>query len=161
MKRAAAKKAGSKGPDAIVLLKDDHRTVSRMFARYDKLGDSAHAAKLKLARTICKELKVHTRIEEEIFYSAIEKVLPQDKDLLDEAEVEHEGAKKLIAELDRMKPGDDLFDSKVTVLAEYIKHHVKEEHEEMFPKARKTDLDLRALGMRMAARKRVLAKRKR
>ncbi|MEO5677060.1 MAG: hemerythrin domain-containing protein, partial [Usitatibacter sp.] len=69
--------------------------------------------------------------------------------------------KKLIAELDRMKPGDDLFDAKVTVLAEYIKHHVKEEHEEMFPKARKTDLDLRALGMRMAARKRVLAKRKR
>ena len=161
MKRAAAKKAGSKGPDAIVLLKDDHRTVSRMFARYDKLGDSAHAAKLKLARTICKELKVHTRIEEEIFYPAVEKVLPQEKDLLDEAEIEHEGAKKLIAELDRMKPGDDLFDAKVTVLAEYIKHHVKEEHEEMFPTARKTDLDLRALGMRMAARKRVLAKRQR
>ncbi|MDQ3026503.1 MAG: hemerythrin domain-containing protein [Pseudomonadota bacterium] len=161
MKKAAAKKAGSKGPDAIVLLKDDHRTVSQMFARYDKLGDSAHAAKLKLARTVCKELKVHTRIEEEIFYPAIEKVLPKEKDLLDEAAVEHEGAKKLIAELDRMKPGEDLFDAKVKVLAEYIKHHVKEEHEEMFPKVRKTDLDLRALGMRMAARKRVLAKRKR
>ncbi len=161
MKKAAAKKARPKGPDAIALLKDDHRKVSKMFASYDKLGDAALATKLRLARTLCKELKVHTRIEEEIFYPAVEKALPKEKDLLDEAEVEHEGAKRLIAELDRMKPGQDLFDAKVTVLAEYIKHHVKEEHEDMFPKVRKTDLDLRALGARMAARKATLAKRKR
>ena len=107
MTKAAARKASPKGPDAIALLKDDHRTVSKMFERYDKLGDGAHAAKLRLSRTICKELKVHTRIEEEIFYPAIEKVLPKEKDLLDEAEVEHEGAQRLIAELDRMKPGQD------------------------------------------------------
>lgn len=99
---------------------------------FESEGDGAKAKKLKLARTICNELKVHTQIEEEIFYPAVAAVLPKEKDLLDEAEVEHQGAKRLIAELDAMQPDDDLFDAKVKVLSEYIKHHVKEEHTEMF-----------------------------
>ena len=146
-------------PDAITLLKADHAAVSKMFAEYDKLGDKAHAKKLKLARKICSELKIHTQIEEEIFYPATRAALPKEDDLLDEAQVEHDGAKDLIMQLDNMEPGDDLFDAKVTVLSEYIKHHVKEEHEEMFPKVRKkTDLDLKELGMRLAFRKAELAK---
>jgi len=157
MKKAPAKKA-TKAPDAIALLRDDHAAVSKLFEQYDKLGDRALAKKEKLARTICNELKVHTQIEEEIFYPAVEAVLPKEQDLLDEAQVEHDGAKGLIAQIDGMKPGDDLFDAKVKVLREYIKHHVKEEHEEMFPKVRKTKLDLHELGMRLAFRKAELKK---
>jgi phosphoglycolate phosphatase-like HAD superfamily hydrolase len=84
-------------------------------------------------------------------------VLPKEKDLLDEAQVEHDGAKQLIAQIEVMLPGDDLYDAKVQVLSEYIKHHVKEEHTEMFPKVKKTKLDLRELGMRLAFRKNELA----
>jgi hemerythrin-like domain-containing protein len=161
MKKSKAKSAahGPKAPDAIALLKDDHKTVSGLFAQFDKLvGKSGGAKKLKLARKICRELKVHTQIEEEIFYPAVNAVLPKEQDLLDEAQVEHDGAKSLIKQLDSMEPGDDRFDAKVTVLAEYIKHHVKEEHEDMFPKVRKTKLDLRELGMRLAFRKTELAR---
>ena len=156
-KKRAARKSTT-APDAIALLKDDHAKVSAMFKQYDKLGDKAYATKLELARRICKELKVHTQVEEEIFYPATRAALPKQGDLLDEAQVEHDGAKDLIRQLDAMKPEDDFFDAKVTVLGEYIKHHVKEEHEEMFPKVRKTKLDLRELGMRMAFRKQELTK---
>jgi hemerythrin-like domain-containing protein len=145
-------------PDAITLLKDDHAKVSKMFEQYDKLGDKALAKKEALSKKICKELKIHTQIEEEIFYPATREALPKEDDLLDEAQVEHDGAKGLIAQLESMKPGDDLYDAKVTVLSEYIKHHVKEEQEDMFPKVRKTKLDLKELGMRMAFRKAELAK---
>ena len=148
-------------PDAIALLKADHKMVSDLFAQYEKLGDKAKVAKLKLARKICAELKVHTTIEEEILYPAARAFLPKQDDLLDEAQVEHNGAKQLIAELDAMQPDDDLFDAKIKVLSEYIKHHVKEEHEEMFPKVRKTDLDLKEIGMRLAFRKAELAKQAR
>jgi hemerythrin-like domain-containing protein len=158
MKKPAGKSGTTTAPDAIALLKADHAAVTALFEQFDKAGDKAAAKKLKLARTICNELKVHTQIEEEIFYPAVLAVLPKEKDLMDEAEVEHEGAKKLIAEIDAMQPGDDLFDAKVTVLSEYIKHHVKEEHTEMFPKVRKTKLDLREVGMRLAFRKAELKK---
>ena len=140
-------------PDAIALLKEDHATVTALFEQFEKAGKGAKEKKLKLARTICNELKVHAQIEEEIFYPAVRAVLPKEKDLLDEADVEHQGAKRLIAELDAMQPDDDLFDAKVTVLSEYIKHHVKEEHTEMFPKVKKSKIDLRELGMRLAFRK--------
>jgi hemerythrin-like domain-containing protein len=156
-KKPAARQSPN-APDAIALLKEDHKKVSAMFAQYDKLGDKAHAGKLALARKICKELRIHTQIEEEIFYPATRAVLPKEDDLLDEAQVEHDSAKELIRQLDAMQPGDDLFDAKVTVLGEQIKHHVKEEHEDMFPKVRKTKLDLRELGMRLAFRKEELAK---
>jgi len=156
-KKKSPRKATT-APDAIALLKEDHAKVSKMFEQYDKLGDKAQAKKLELCRKICTELKIHTAIEEEIFYPATREALPKEDDLLDEAQVEHDGAKKLIAELDAMEPGDDLFDAKVTVLGEYIKHHVKEEHTEMFPKVRKTKLDLKELGMRLKFRKEELAK---
>jgi hemerythrin superfamily protein len=148
-------------PDAIALLKEDHATVTALFKQFEKAGDGAKEKKLKLARTICNELKAHTQIEEEIFYPAVRAVLPKEKDLLDEADVEHQGAKRLIAELDAMQPDDDLFEAKVTVLSEYIKHHVKEEHTEMFPKVKKSKLDLRELGMRLAFRKGELAQQMR
>ena len=93
-------------PDAITLLKEDHAKVSKMFEQYDKLGDKAQAKKLELCRKICTELKIHTQIEEEIFYPATRAALPKEDDLLDEAQVEHDGAKKLIAELDGIyRPG--------------------------------------------------------
>ena len=156
-KKKPARKSPN-APDAITLLKDDHAKVAAMFKQYDKLGDKANAKKLELARRICTELKLHVRIEEEIFYPATRAALPKEDDLLDEAQVEHDGAKDLIKQLDAMKPEDDLFDAKATVLGEYIKHHVKEEHTEMFPKVRKSKLDLKELGMRMAFRKGELAK---
>jgi len=156
-KRTAARKLPT-APDAIALLKADHAKVTTMFQQYDKLSDRAQAKKGELCRRICNELKVHTQIEEEIFYPATRAALPKEDDLLDEAKVEHDGAKQLIAQLEAMEPGEDLYDAKVTVLGEYVKHHVKEEQNEMFPKVRKTKLDLRELGMRMAFRKEELMK---
>ena len=155
-KRPAARKTTT-APDAIALLKADHAKVTAMFQQYDKLTDRAQAKKLDLARRICNELKIHTRIEEEIFYPAVRAALPKEDDLLDEAKIEHDGAKDLIRQIEAMQPGDDLFDAKVTVLGEYVKHHVKEEQNEMFPKVRKTKLDLREIGMRLAFRKEELA----
>jgi len=143
--RAAAKPA-----DAIKLLKDDHREVKGWFRDYEKLEEDAE--KQALADRICLALTVHTQIEEEIFYPAARGEIDDD-DLLDEAEVEHASAKQLIAEIQGMKAGDRLFDAKVTVLGEYVDHHVEEEESEMFPESRDSDLDLKALGIQMAARK--------
>jgi hypothetical protein len=147
------------GPDAIVMLRDDHKRVSGMFAQYQKLIDKGTtAAKQALARQICGELKIHTTLEEEIFYPAARAALGEKgDDLLDEATVEHASAKSLIAQLVLASAGDDLFDAKVTVLGEYIKHHVKEEQEEMFPKCRKARIDVKSIGAEMAARKKQLA----
>lgn len=111
-----------------------------------------------IAEQICRELTVHTQIEEEIFYPAARGVLRQE-DLIDEATVEHQSAKDLIAQIESGNPGDDLFDAKVKVLGEYIKHHVKEEQNEMFPQVKKTRLDLRALGEQLQARKAELMQR--
>lgn len=132
------------------MLKADHQLVQGLFDKYEKTRSEDRKA--ALAGQICNELTVHTTIEEEIFYPAAREVL-RDDDLLDEATVEHQGAKDLIAQIESGKPSDDLFDAKVKVLGEYIKHHVKEEHTEMFPQVRKTKLDLRELGERMQARK--------
>ncbi|VWX54053.1 hemerythrin domain-containing protein [Novosphingobium sp. 9U] len=143
--RAAAKPA-----DAIKLLKDDHREVQKWFKDYDKLEDDT--AKQELADRICLALTIHTQIEEEIYYPAAREAIDDD-DLLDEAEVEHASAKQLIAEIQSMKAGDRLFDAKVTVLGEYVNHHVEEEESEMFPESRDSDLDLKALGVQLAERK--------
>lgn len=145
MARAAAKPV-----DAIKLLKDDHKEVKGWFKNYESLEDDAE--KQALADKICLALTVHTQIEEEIYYPATREAIDDD-DLLDEAEVEHAGAKELIAQLQAMKVGDRLFDAKVTVLGEYVAHHVVEEESEMFPESRDSDLDLKALGAQMAARK--------
>jgi hemerythrin superfamily protein len=135
---------------AIALLKKDHREVEGYFEEYEELEDDN--AKAKLAEKICTALKVHTQIEEEIFYPQGRKATG-DNDLLDEALVEHAGAKHLIAEIESMKVGDDLYDAKITVLGEQVKHHVKEEEEELFPEIEDSKMDVVAAGKQMAARK--------
>ncbi|MBI2768039.1 MAG: hemerythrin domain-containing protein [Burkholderiales bacterium] len=143
-----------KPQDATELLDADHKAVKAMFEDYKKLaGNDAAAPRRKaLADQICMELTVHTKIEEEIFYPPVREAI-RDDDLLDEAEVEHAGAKDLIAQILSMQADDELFDAKVTVLGEYIDHHVKEEREEMFPKVRKSGLDLVTLGEALRIRK--------
>ena len=148
--RKTASKKSARPADAIALLKADHQKVSGLFEQYEKTRSEDR--KGKLADQICQELTVHAQIEEEIFYPAAREVL-RDQDLLDEATVEHQGAKDLIAQIEAGSPGDDLFDAKVTVLGEYVKHHVKEEQNELFPKVRKTKLDLKMLGEQLQARK--------
>lgn len=141
--------------DAIALLKADHRKVEELFERYE--GTSGSAAKKKLAHQICVELKVHTAIEEEIFYPAFKGKI--ENDTLDEAYVEHDGAKILINDIEAGSPGDDFYDAKVKVLSEEILHHVHEEEmrgEGMFAQCRKTDVDLVALRDAMLARKQEL-----
>jgi hemerythrin superfamily protein len=115
------------------------------------------ATKKKVADQICNALTLHATIEEEIFYPALRQASKEAADLLDEALVEHAGAKDLIAQLQQMDPEDDLYDAKVKVLGEQIDHHVGEEEGEMFPKAKKAGLDLVALGNEMAMRKDELA----
>ncbi|MDB5753627.1 MAG: hemerythrin [Massilia sp.] len=142
----------TKPKDAIALLSADHREVKAMFEQYKGLGGRARASKKKLADQICNALTVHATIEEEIFYPALRAASKEAADLLDEALVEHAGAKDLIAQLQEMDPEDDLYDAKVKVLGEQIDHHVEEEEGEMFPKAKKASLDLAALGDEMAMR---------
>jgi hypothetical protein len=137
-------------PDAIALLVADHDEVDQYFDLYEGLTDDSE--KKALADAICLALKVHTQIEEELFYPpAREKT--GDFDLLDEAVVEHMGAKNLIAEIEAMLPGQPLYDAKVKVLGEQVRHHVKEEEEELFPEVQETDIDLKALGAKLADRK--------
>jgi hemerythrin superfamily protein len=138
--------------DAIKLLKDDHKEVKGWFAAFDKTEDDTK--KQELADQICEALTVHAQIEEEIFYPAAYEALDQDgDDMLDEAEVEHATAKALIAQIKASKVGEPLFDAKVTVLGEYINHHVEEEEGELFPECRSSSMDLKGLGTQMAARK--------
>ena len=147
--------ASTKAQDAIALLKEDHRAVEKLFKDFeDAKGDGR---KQKLAQRICLELTVHTMIEEEIFYPACEGKIEEDK--LKEAYVEHDAAKLLIAEIEAGEgQSDDFFEAKVQVLSEQIEHHVEEEEKELFPEARKAEIDLDALGEQLAARKRELLK---
>jgi hemerythrin superfamily protein len=147
----------AKSMNAIQLLKQDHAEVKELFDRFEKLGDDgAQAEKEDIVRDACAKLTVHSTIEEEIFYPAAREAKDADA-LLNEAEVEHGTAKELIAKLDAMSADDAMFDANFTVLSEYIKHHVKEEEGELFPKVQKSDLDLDALGEEMAERKEELA----
>lgn len=147
-----ASSAEKRPADAIKLLKADHREVKGWFADFDKTDDDAK--KQELADKICQALTVHAQIEEEIFYPAAYDALDEDgDDMLDEAEVEHASAKELIAQITASKVGDPLFDAKVTVLGEYIDHHVEEEEGELFPECRASDMDLKALGAKLAERK--------
>jgi hypothetical protein len=142
--------------DAIALLTDDHREVSDMFEQFENLSDRAKVSKQKLTEKICTALIAHTTIEEEIFYPAVREAVKDSEDMVDEAVVEHASAKDLIKQLQEMDPDDDLYDAKVKVLGEQVEHHVKEEEEEMFEKARNSGLDLVALGQEMAQRKQEL-----
>jgi hypothetical protein len=151
-KASSARKVKSTQPktmDAIAVLKADHKLVDGMFKEFE--AAKSETQKRSLTSKIIAALKVHTQIEEEIFYPACRGEI--DDDMLDEAKVEHNSAKQLIAEIEVMQPGEELYDAKVTVLGEYIRHHVKEEEQEMFPQARKADLDLKMLGEQLSARK--------
>ena len=149
------KKTSSTHSDAIALLKADHRQVEAWFSEFQK--SKSASKKQQLASKICEALIVHTTIEEEIFYPAFLEATA-DKDIHHEAVVEHDGAKKLIEQIQGMSPEDDYFDAKVTVLSEMIKHHVKEEEKPagMFAEAKKSDMDLGALGDQLRSRKQEL-----
>ncbi|WP_233410744.1 hemerythrin domain-containing protein [Rugamonas violacea] len=141
------------GVDAITLLMQDHENVRALFEKFQGLSDRAKVSKKKLAEQICLELIKHATAEEELFYPAVREASDDNQDLIDEAVVEHAAAKELISEILAMEPGDELYDAKVKVLSEQIEHHVQEEENDMFPKARKAKLDLAALGEAIAERK--------
>ena len=149
-KSVAPSKAKPAPKDAIALLKADHEAVSQLFAEYEKIRSVSN--KKALVAEICTALSVHAQVEEEIFYPAVKTAL-KDKLLVPEATVEHAGVKDLIAQLEGVEPDGEMYDAKVKVLSEYVKHHVKEEQNEMFAKAKTTSLDMVELGARMAARK--------
>ena len=136
--------------DAIALLKADHKEVSELFDEYEK--SRAAPRKKALVAEICTALSVHAQIEEEIFYPAVKTAL-EDKMLVPEAMVEHAGVKDLIAQLEGVEPDGEMYDAKVKVLSEYVKHHVKEEETEMFPKAKSSSADMAELGAQLVARK--------
>jgi hemerythrin superfamily protein len=143
--------------DAIGMLIADHKRVASLFADFKRLTDEGRdKEKASVVEKICQELTVHTQLEEELFYPAVRKAT-NDEDQMDEALVEHAGAKQLIAQLQGADPGDDFYDARVTVLAEQIDHHVEEEEGSMFPKARFSRLDTAKLGAVMLARKKELA----
>ena len=144
--------------NAITLLLKDHQKVKQAFAQYEELGPYAFVHKKKLADQICAELTLHTQLEEEIIYPAFREKLSDEKDLLNEAKVEHDSAKVLIKEIQQMQADEELFDAKVKVLSEYIEHHVKEEEDEMFPLLQKSDVDLALLGEKLFQRKQQLNK---
>jgi hypothetical protein len=150
-KTRRTRRTGRRDPLAVRLLKKDHREVEGWFDEYEQLEEEQE--KLELFNRIALALKVHTRIEEEILYPA-ERGEVED-DLLDEAYVEHDSAKKMIAEIEAMKPSDEFYDAKVKVLGEYVKHHVKEEEQPggFFAQAKRGDEDLDAMGERLKARK--------
>ena len=152
--KSSRKNTKSRNPDAIALLKNDHAEVTALFEKFEKgqkrLQD---AQKKQLAQKICKMLTVHTRIEEEIFYPACREQVEDAESLLAEAKVEHQSAKELIAQIQDGSPGGEEYDAQVIVLGEYVRHHVKEEQNELFPKARKSGMDLKALGQELAERK--------
>jgi hemerythrin superfamily protein len=150
--RTQSKAAKPRKPamSAIDLLEQDHREVEGYFDEFEKAKDDL--AKNDLAQKICMALTVHAQIEEEIFYPHAREAIDDD-DLLDEALVEHDGAKKLIAEIKEMEAGEDLFDAKVKVLGEMIRHHVEEEEDELFPEVEKSEMDMEAVSEQLAQRR--------
>lgn len=152
-KKTTKASSATKAPEAIALLKADHQLVNELFSEYEKLR--AAGKKKELVSKICTELSVHAQIEEEIFYPAVKRAL-KDKELVPEATVEHATLKDLIAQVEGVEPDGEMFDAKIKVMSEYVKHHVKEEQNEMFPKAKSTGLDMVELGAQLARRKQEL-----
>jgi hemerythrin superfamily protein len=148
--KSTARRTSAASKDAIQLLKADHREVEKLFSQFEKArGDER---KMQIARQICMELRVHTEIEEEIFYPASREFL-KDDEIVNEAIVEHQAAKDLIGEIEGMEASDEMFEAKVTVLQEQIEHHVEEEEKELFPQLQKSDIDLKGIGDQLAMRK--------
>jgi len=159
--RTSSRRAGGReaSANALTMLRDDHNAVSTLFDTYDgRKKRMSPDQKRQLAEQICTELKVHARLEEELFYPALREAARSvsDANILDEAEVEHASAKDMIAQIEGESPQAELFDAKVKVLGEYVKHHVREEQGEIFKLARKVKLDVKALGQQMAERKQQL-----
>lgn len=152
-KTTTRKTSAPKAQDATALLRADHKRVSDLFAEYEKARSPVR--KMALVTKICTELSVHAQVEEEIFYPAVKAAL-KDKELVPEAIIEQATMKALISQVEGVTPDGEMFDAKIKVLSEYVKHHVKEEHTEMFPKAKASKLDLVELGARLAERKREL-----
>jgi hemerythrin superfamily protein len=144
-----------KKDDAIELLKQDHREVETLFKEFEKLEQDGEEAVEQVIATACTELKIHDKLESEVFYPAIRQQAQNEEveDLLNEAEVEHTSVRNLIQTIDGMKPQDEKRNAHFTVLMEYVKHHVKEEEKEMFPKLKKLDIDLEQLGQQLKERK--------
>ena len=148
---ASKKLVATRNPkEATALLRADHKLVSDLFAEYEKT--LSPAKKKELVQKICKELTVHAQVEEEIFYPAVKAAL-NDKELIPEATVEHATLKALISQVEGITPDGEIYDAKIKVLEEYVKHHVKEEQSEIFPKAKATKLDMVALGAELQQRK--------
>lgn len=143
-----------KSNPASALLKEDHENVKALFDQFEQA--KTRAAKKKIARQALTELKVHAAIEEELFYPAVRK--PVGQEIMNEADEEHHVAKLLIAELDTMDGSESHFDAKFTVLAENVRHHIKEEEAEMLPQAQKVKIDFAALAEKMIQRKERLLK---
>ncbi len=137
--------------DAIKVLKDDHKTVEGLFKKFESAGDRAHKTKRKLVDQIISDLSVHAAIEEQVFYPGVRASVSKAEDLVLESLEEHHIVKWTLSELENMDPQDERFDAKVTVLMESVRHHVKEEEKEMFPKVRKAmkAADLKDLGARL------------
>ena len=146
---------GNEKLNALELLKQDHAKVKQSFKEFEKMDHEDEATMQEMVRAVCAELKAHATIEEEIFYPAVRAAI-EDEDLMNEAQVEHQSAKDLIAQLEGMNPDDPLYSATFTVLGEYVLHHVKEEESEMFPQVRKAKLDLAELGARIMERKQQL-----
>ncbi len=154
--RASGTRARS---DAVSMLMEDHKNVQKLFRDFEKAHDADDSeACQEIVQRACAELEVHTTLEEELFYPAAREALgEEDEELIDEAEVEHQSAKELIAQLGAMGPEDQKYAATFMVLAEYVKHHIKEEERELFPKVKKARLDVDSLGEEMQARKSALA----
>jgi hemerythrin superfamily protein len=138
--------------NAFDVLEEDHREVEEWFDEYDELKDSDEDRKAELAEKICLALKVHAQIEEEIFYPRAREAA-KDDDLIDEAIVEHATVKNMIAEIEEMDVGEELYDAKIRVLGEMVKRHIREEEEELFPELQSAKMDLDAVGKELAERK--------
>jgi len=143
-------RASAQPNDAVSDLMADHRKVEDLFKQFEKAGEDG-AKKQKIFQQIAMELKVHTAIEEEIFYPASREYV--EEDMVNEAVVEHQAAKDLIAQIEAMSPDDEMYDAKVKVLQEQIEHHVEEEETEYFPECRKSEMDLKAIAEPLKARK--------
>jgi len=152
-KKAAKSAPASQPREATAMLRSDHKKVSGLFDEFEKTRSAKR--KKAIVAEICMELTIHTTVEEEIFYPAVKAAL-KDHELIPEANVEHASVKDLIAQVKGMEPDGEMYDARVKVMGEFVKHHVKEEQNEMFPKAKKTKLDMVALGAQMAERKAAL-----
>lgn len=137
--------------DAISMLKKDHVKVKGLFDDFEDAESTSE--KKSIAEEACRELEIHAAIEEEMFYPALRQKMEDEDDLLNEADEEHHEAKILVAELKMMSGDEENYCAKFTVLAENVRHHIKEEEGQLFPQAKKTDIDFDVLGERMAARK--------